>query len=103
MRMPSGVPEFNSPIDCQEWCFNVTQDRVSASPAVIEWAKAQLHAYRFGGWPGSDIKPKAKIAASVSRYGYNTTNSPAKHTHSAPSRRPVTLVKISPGKSDDWA
>lgn len=99
MRMPNGVPEFSDPTDCQEWCFNVTQGRIEAKPAVIEWAKAQLHAYRFGGWPGTDIKPIPKIAASVSRYGYPTSNSTPDPLSQAfrstkHSRKPVTLPKI---------
>lgn len=48
-------------------------------------------------------RPRQGIAPAFSKYGYNTTNSPAKRVHQPTSRKRIKLVKISPGKSDDWA
>lgn len=69
MRMPFDVPEFNTPRECKRWCVRVVRERITVSPAAKAWALAQLEAYRSDGWPGTDIKPIPKIAASVSRYG----------------------------------
>lgn len=63
----------------------------------------QIRANKIRAGVHTNPEPKPSFSPTFSKYGYNTTNSPVKHTHSAPSRRPVTLVKISPGKSDDWA
>lgn len=107
MAMPKGVPQFNEPIECQEWCMDVAMGRVTAPPAAKAWAIAQLHAYRFGNWPGTNEKPKPRLRPAISRFDYTRSNSesdPLKQVLRQGSRssgRKITLPKISKGVSDE--
>lgn len=63
---PTDVPNFNNPELYQRWCMDAVTGRITVSRSALEWAIAQLHAYRYGGWPRQYQRRKA-IGRSVGR------------------------------------